>query len=93
MNILFYGLNTVEFLYYGLNAEEFNRTATNKNVKDIWRNIEVKHEGITQVKESKITLLVHQFELFKMHDRETTFDLFMRFTNILNGLKYLGWDI
>ncbi len=48
------------------------------------------HEGTNQVKESKINMLVHKYELFKMESNETISCMFTRFTNIVNGLKSLG---
>ena len=52
--------------------------------------MEVTHEKTSQVKSSKINLLVHNYELFKMNPNETISVMFTRFTNITNGLKSLG---
>lgn len=35
------------------------------NAEDIWDTLEVTDEGTNQVKESKINLLVHKYELLK----------------------------
>ncbi|GAV84509.1 LOW QUALITY PROTEIN: UBN2 domain-containing protein, partial [Cephalotus follicularis] len=48
------------------------------------------YEGTNQVKESKISMLVHEYELFFMHDNESISDMFTRFTTIINSLKNLG---
>ncbi|GAV59202.1 UBN2 domain-containing protein, partial [Cephalotus follicularis] len=50
----------------------------------------VTYEGTNQVKESKISMLVHEYELFIMHDNECISDMFSRFTTIINSLKNLG---
>ncbi|GAV69893.1 LOW QUALITY PROTEIN: UBN2 domain-containing protein, partial [Cephalotus follicularis] len=50
----------------------------------------VTNEGTNQVKESKISMLVHEYELFVMHDNECISDMFTRFTTIINSLKNLG---
>ncbi|GAV92629.1 UBN2 domain-containing protein, partial [Cephalotus follicularis] len=50
----------------------------------------VTYEGTNQVKESKISMLVHEYELFLMHDNESIGDMFTRFTTIINSLKKLG---
>ncbi|GAV85142.1 UBN2 domain-containing protein, partial [Cephalotus follicularis] len=50
----------------------------------------VTYEGTNQVKESKISMLVHEYELFVMHDNECISDMFSRFTTIINSLKNLG---
>ncbi|GAV90909.1 UBN2 domain-containing protein, partial [Cephalotus follicularis] len=52
--------------------------------------LEVTYEGTNQVKESKISILVHEYELFVMHDNECISDMFSRFTTIINSLKNLG---
>ncbi|GAV67633.1 UBN2 domain-containing protein, partial [Cephalotus follicularis] len=50
----------------------------------------VTYEGTNQVKESKISMLVHEYELFIMHDNESISDMFTLFTTIINSLKNLG---
>ncbi|GAV68732.1 UBN2 domain-containing protein, partial [Cephalotus follicularis] len=50
----------------------------------------VTYEGTNQVKESKISMLVHEYELFMMHNDECISDMFTRFTTIVNSLKNLG---
>ncbi|GAV89529.1 UBN2 domain-containing protein, partial [Cephalotus follicularis] len=52
--------------------------------------LEVTYEGTNQVKESKISMLVHEYELFFMLDNESVSDMFTRFTTIINSLKNLG---
>ncbi|KAL5576060.1 hypothetical protein UlMin_017759 [Ulmus minor] len=59
----------MNILFCALSMEEFNRIRSCKTAKDIWNTLEVTHEGTNQVKESKISMLVHKYELFKMkHD-------------------------
>ncbi|GAV92372.1 UBN2 domain-containing protein, partial [Cephalotus follicularis] len=50
----------------------------------------VTYEAMNQVKESKISMLVHEYEWFIMHDNESISDMFTRFTTIINSLKNLG---
>ncbi|KAJ6923701.1 hypothetical protein NC652_017120 [Populus alba x Populus x berolinensis] len=45
-------------------------------------NRKVPHKGTNQVKESKIDMLVHQYELFKMHPSESITSMFTRMTLI-----------
>ncbi|KAL5540358.1 hypothetical protein UlMin_043027 [Ulmus minor] len=70
--------------------EEFNRIRTCKTAKDIWYTLEVVHEGTSQVKESKINMLVHKYELFQMKHDESITQMYTRFTNIINDLSSLG---
>ena len=48
------------------------------------------HEGTDQVKETRIGMLIHSYELFKMKFDESISKMFNRFTDIINNLKYLG---
>ena len=77
-------------LYYALDANEFNRISTCMLAKKIWDRLEVTHEGTNQVKESKINMLVHKYELFKIEHNESITVMFTRFMDIINGLKSLG---
>ncbi|GAV63708.1 LOW QUALITY PROTEIN: UBN2 domain-containing protein, partial [Cephalotus follicularis] len=51
--------------------------------------MKVTYEGTNQVKE-KISMLVHEYELFMMHNHECISHMFTRFTTITNSLKNLG---
>jgi hypothetical protein len=48
------------------------------------------HENTNQVKESKIDMLVHQYELFKILSNESITSMFTRMTSITNSLDALG---
>ena len=74
-------------LYCALDANEFNHISTCMSAKKIWDMLEVTHEGTNQVKESKINMLVHKYELFKMEHDELTTEIFTHFMDIINGLK------
>ena len=50
----------------------------------------VSNEGTSQVNETKIRMLTHSYELFKMNEIETISDMFDRFITIMNELKNLG---
>jgi len=75
-------------LFYALNKENFNRAARSAN--QIWQILQVTHEGTNKVKESKTSVLVHRFELFKMKENETIIEMVTRFTDITNFLASLG---
>lgn len=80
----------MNILYCALDSNEFNRVSACETAKEIWDKLEVTHEGTNQVKESKIDMLVHKYELFKMLPDENISSMFTRFTDITNGLKSLG---
>lgn len=77
-------------LYCSLDKNEYNRISQCDSAKEIWDKLEITHEGTNQVKESKMNLLVHEYELFKMKEHESISEMFTRFTDILNALKALG---
>ena len=77
-------------LYCDLDANEYNRISTCETAKQIWNKLTVTYEGTSQVRETKMNMFVHQYELFKMQADESIKDMFTRFTNITNNLKSLG---
>ena len=83
-------VKAMNVLYYALDSTEFNQIFTCSTTKEIQDKLEVTHEGTSQVKSSKINLLVHNYELFKIDPNEIISIMFTRFTNITNGLKSLG---
>ena len=58
--------------------------------KEIWKLLEVTYEGNDQVKESKINILMHDYELFSIKDFESIVEMFSRFIVIVNELEALG---
>ncbi|GAV84788.1 zf-CCHC domain-containing protein/DUF4219 domain-containing protein/UBN2 domain-containing protein, partial [Cephalotus follicularis] len=77
-------------LFCAVGPNEFNLISSCDTAKEMWDLLEVSYEGTNQVKESKISMLVHEYELFFMHDNESIGDMFTRFTTIINSLKNLG---
>ncbi|GAV73333.1 UBN2 domain-containing protein, partial [Cephalotus follicularis] len=77
-------------LFCAVGPNEFNRISSCDLAKEMWDLLEVTYEGTNQVKESKISMLVHEYELFMMHDNESISDMFTHFTTIINSLKNVG---
>ncbi|GAV91884.1 UBN2 domain-containing protein, partial [Cephalotus follicularis] len=77
-------------LFCAVGPNEFNRISSCDSAKEMWDLLEVTYEGTNQVKESKISMLVHEYELFMMQNDECISDMFTRFTTITNSLKNLG---
>jgi len=80
----------MHILYCGLDANEYNRICACDSAKEIWDKLVVTYEGTSQVRETKINMFVHQYELFKTQPDETIKEMFTRFTDITNNLKSLG---
>ncbi|GAV81502.1 LOW QUALITY PROTEIN: UBN2 domain-containing protein, partial [Cephalotus follicularis] len=76
-------------LFCAVGPNEF-KWISSCDVKEMWDLLEVTYEGTNQVKESKISMLVHEYELFIMQNDECISDMFTRFTTITNSLKNLG---
>ncbi|XP_019231031.1 PREDICTED: uncharacterized protein LOC109211892 [Nicotiana attenuata] len=77
-------------LVCGIGPDEYNRISACQSAKEIWEALQTAHEGITQVKPSKIDMLTTEYELFRMKDDEFIHDIHTRFTSIINELYSLG---
>ncbi|XP_068644753.1 uncharacterized protein [Aristolochia californica] len=81
------------FKALNLEPNEFNRVPTCKIVKKIWEKLKVTHDGITRVKDSRISLLLAQEDEFKMKLGESIAEMNSRFTHIIYELNILGEEI
>ncbi|GAV61075.1 DUF4219 domain-containing protein/UBN2 domain-containing protein [Cephalotus follicularis] len=72
-----------------INSNDFNRISSCNSAKEMWDRLEVTYEGTNQVKETKISMLVHEYEMFTMNENEDIKSMFSRFTNIINALQAL----
>ncbi|XP_070025717.1 uncharacterized protein [Nicotiana sylvestris] len=79
-----------KFLVCGIGPEEYNRIFGCETAKEIWEALQTTHEGTTQVKKSKIDMLITEYEVFRMNDDESIQDIHTRFTSIINELHSLG---
>ena len=73
-----------------IDRNEYNRISQCKTLKEVWRILEVTHEGTNQVKDSKVRIFENDYGLFKMKPNESIIEMFTRFTYIINGLEGLG---
>ena len=80
----------ISTLQCAMDRNEYNIICQCKSAKEIWRLLEITHEGTNQVKESKINLLVHNHELFFMKENEIIVEMITRFNDIINGLEAFG---
>ncbi|EOY17398.1 Uncharacterized protein TCM_036560 [Theobroma cacao] len=86
----FKAINT---LHYALTPTKFNKVSSCTTAKQVWDKLRIIHEGTSQVKESKIAFLTHNYEMFKMEPGEDITSMLDRFTNITNKLSQLGKPI
>ena len=80
----------INVLYCALDVNGFNRISICFTVKEILDRLDVTHEDTNQVKESKISMLVHKHELLKMEPNEIITGMYTCFNDIVNNLKNLG---
>ena len=80
----------MNILFCALDRNEFNRVSVCKSAYEIWKTLQVTHEGTNKVKQTKISMLTNQFELFKMNQNESISDMYCRFQEIVHSLMALG---
>jgi hypothetical protein len=88
--ILSINAKVMNTLYYALSRSGFNIITSCKKARNILHALEVTHKGTNQVKESKIDMLVHQYELFKILFSEFITSMFTRMITLTNSLDALG---
>ena len=79
-----------KLLYFSLGPNEYTRISECESAKKFWDALQVAHEGTSQVKQSRVELLMRKYELFEMGDKETIIEMYTRFTHIANEFKSLG---
>ena len=65
-----YNNKAMHILFCALSRTQLNKVQQCSIAHEIWRTLEVTYEGTSQVKENKVSLLVHKYELFKMKEGE-----------------------
>ncbi|KAM6587476.1 hypothetical protein CsatA_010081 [Cannabis sativa] len=77
-------------LICGLDRDIFKNIEQASTAYDMWKMLEVTHQGTSAMKETKIQIYSTQYENFKMKSDETIANMYTRFTTITNGLNSLG---
>ncbi|VFQ68289.1 unnamed protein product [Cuscuta campestris] len=80
----------INYLYCAVNPDDYRKILRWKTANEMWNKLEVTYEGTTQVKDAKVDLLLHEYELFSMKENECVDSYFERFSNIINNLDTLG---
>ncbi|MQL90456.1 hypothetical protein Taro_023050 [Colocasia esculenta] len=73
-----------------LSKKEFNSVSACKSAMEIWEKLRITYEGTDKVNETRIDILVTQYERFQMQSGETITQMYSQFTDITNGLAGLG---
>ncbi|XP_057418308.1 uncharacterized protein LOC130712495 [Lotus japonicus] len=69
--------------------DELDKVDGLATAKEVWEALGLAYEGIANVRQAKVSLLVAEYETFKMKENESTDDMFGRFQTIVNGLRNL----
>ncbi|MQM17884.1 hypothetical protein Taro_050865 [Colocasia esculenta] len=73
-----------------LSKKEFNRISACKSTMEMWEKLRITYEGTDKVKETRIDILVAQYERFQMQPGESITQMYSKFTDITNVLAGLG---
>ncbi|XP_033515984.1 uncharacterized protein [Nicotiana tomentosiformis] len=74
-------------LYNAISGEEYEKVSSCDTANEMWDKLEVTYEGNSKVKETRINLLVHDYELFQMKEGESIEEIFARFSKIIGDMK------
>nr|XP_016513512.1 PREDICTED: uncharacterized protein LOC107830463 [Nicotiana tabacum] len=77
-------------LYNAISGEEYENISSCETAKEIWDMLEVIDEGTNKVKETRINLLVRDYDLFQMKDRESVEEMFSR--NFQKKKSFGAWS-
>ena len=66
----------IYILVCAMDRNEYNRISQCKTAKEIWRILDITHEGTTQVKDSKVRIVENDYEMFKMKPNESIVEMF-----------------
>ena len=80
-------------MFCSLDKNEFNRVSICKLGFEIWRTLKTTHEGTNKVKQTKISMLKNQLQLFRMNANESISDMYSRLQDITHPLMQLGESI
>uniref|UniRef100_A0A803M764 Gag-pol polyprotein n=1 Tax=Chenopodium quinoa TaxID=63459 RepID=A0A803M764_CHEQI len=83
----------MSILQQAIGETETNRISGCSSAKEIWDTLELAFEGTSEVKRSKIDLIMSKYELFAMNKNEKINDCFRRFMTIVNDLRSLGKNL
>ncbi|XP_019257752.1 PREDICTED: uncharacterized protein LOC109235966 [Nicotiana attenuata] len=79
-----------KLLYNAIRGEEYEKIYSCNTTKEMWDKLEVTYEGTSKVKETHISMLVHDYELFQMKEIEYIEEMFSIFNKIISDLKAFG---
>lgn len=79
----------MEHTYLSIKRESILLYFKYKSKKDMWDSFQTRFEGAEDVKDSKINMLIEEFELFCMEPKESVESMLTCFLHLINKLKNL----
>ncbi|CAL1363606.1 unnamed protein product [Linum trigynum] len=80
----------MHILQSAMAPDEADKVEHCDSAQEIWNSLESTYEGTSNIKETRIDLLVHEYECFEMAPGEGIHEMYSRFTVLINKLKGLG---
>ncbi|XP_015971903.1 uncharacterized protein LOC107495305 [Arachis duranensis] len=80
----------INLMHYAISFEEFRKVSRCKTAKEIWDKLRLTHEGTKQMRETRIGMLMKEYEIFSMKEEESIDQIFERFRIIINNLDTMG---
>ncbi|XP_075076369.1 uncharacterized protein LOC142163020 [Nicotiana tabacum] len=78
-------------VYNAISGEAYENISSFETAKEVWDKLEATFEGTKKVKETRINILVREYELFQMKNGESVEKIFSKFSN--GDLKSFGIPI
>ncbi|XP_070055585.1 uncharacterized protein [Nicotiana tomentosiformis] len=90
MVVVQFSVKARNLLYNAISGEEYEKISSCDTTKEMWEKLEVTYEGTSKVKETRINMLIHDYELFQMKEGESIEEIFARFSKFIGDLKAFG---
>ncbi|XP_072084353.1 uncharacterized protein [Arachis hypogaea] len=80
----------INLMHCAINFEEYRKVSRCKTAKEIWDMLRLTHECTNQVRETRIDMLMKEYEMFNMKEEESIDQMFERFSIIINNMDAMG---
>ena len=88
-----YDLKAMNTLLSSMVQIEIDKVSTCNTTKEIWDTILTSHEGTSKVKEVKLSMIMQDYELFKLEKDGKIKEAQARFLTLMNSHSMLGRKI
>jgi len=83
----------LNYFFCALKFEDYKIVSTCATGKEIWDRLCITYEGTNEGKQSRLNILLHDYELFRVKPSEIISDMYTRFTQVVTSLHALGREI